>query len=416
MSDTLARPDARHVLLLGSMAALAAVSSDLYLPSLPEVARDLGTSDYLAGVTLTATLLGGAIGQVFVGPLADRFGRRPPALVGIALFVVVALGCAWAPNIWVLIGLRVLQGVFISSSQTVAMAVIRDRFTGSDAARMISRLMLVIGVAPLFAPTVGGWIGGYWGWRGAFVGLAIFGGCLWLLVWRKLPETLPPRLRRTGGVRTALAGYRTLLRDRAFMGYAVLPGLAFAAMMSYVVGSPFVLKGEHGLSTGQFGLVFALCGLGMVAAAQLNAALVGRVSPEAILRFAAPALVLATSVLLVVAMTGAGGVVGLVVAIGVAILPVQLIAPNASAQALTRHGEIAGTAAACIGTMSTLFSGTVSPTVGLLGSSAVGMATVMVCCAVLCLLVVVLATPVYRGRRRERREAATVVDVLRTEG
>src|SRR5665811_760658 len=155
----------RQVLLLGLMCALPAVTSDIYLPSLPDVARDLHTTTTAVQLTMTSVLVGGAVGQLVVGPLSDRFGRRRPALGGIALHIVMSLLCALAPGIGTLIALRVAQGFFNAAATVVAIAVIRDRFTGSDASRLLSRLMLVIGVAPLFAPTVGGLIAGQWGWR-----------------------------------------------------------------------------------------------------------------------------------------------------------------------------------------------------------------------------------------------------------
>src|SRR5674476_884979 len=149
------QPNAKYVLLLGLMCALPAVTSDIYLPSLPEVAIDLHTTTTAVQLTMTGVLVGGALGQLVVGPLSDRVGRRRPVLIGIALHIVISLLCALAPGIGTLIALRVVQGFFNAAATAVAIAVIRDRFTGSDASRLLSRLMLVIGVAPLFAPTVG---------------------------------------------------------------------------------------------------------------------------------------------------------------------------------------------------------------------------------------------------------------------
>ncbi|HZL05871.1 MAG TPA: Bcr/CflA family efflux MFS transporter, partial [Coriobacteriia bacterium] len=251
------QPNAKYVLLLGLMCALPAVTSDIYLPSLPEVARDLHTTTTAVQLTMTGVLLGGAVGQLVVGPLSDRFGRRRPVLIGVALHIVISLLCALAPGIGALIALRVAQGLFNAAATVVAIAVIRDRFTGSDASRLLSRLMLVIGVAPLFAPTVGGLIAGQWGWRAVFVALALFGAALWLAVWRRLPETLLPGRRRAAGLRPALHGYRVLLRDQHFVAIAVLPGLAMAVLISYVIGSPFVFREGYGLSANQFALLFA---------------------------------------------------------------------------------------------------------------------------------------------------------------
>lgn len=396
------RPNARYVLLLGLMCALPAVTSDIYLPSLPDVARDLHTTTTAVQLTMTGVLVGGAVGQLVVGPLSDRFGRRRPVLVGIALHIVISLLCALAPGIGTLIALRVVQGFFNAAATVVAIAVIRDRFTGSDASRLLSRLMLVIGVAPLFAPSVGGLIGGQWGWRAVFVALALFGAALWLAVWRRLPETLPPGRRRAAGLRTALRGYGTLLHDHQFVAIAVLPGLAMAVLMSYVIGSPFVLREGYGLSANQFALLFAVNGVGLVGGAQINASLVRRVAPIRILRFALPLLLVATLVLLIVALTGAGGLFGLLAPLWVTLGLIQLIPPNASAIALSRHGAMAGTAAAFIGAMQAGVAGIVSPLVGVLGGDARAMCLVMIASATAALLILATATPAYhRGGWRQ---------------
>jgi MFS transporter, DHA1 family, multidrug resistance protein len=390
------RPNAHYVLLLGLMAALPAVTTDIYLPSLPEVARDLGTSATAAQLTMTATLMGGAVGQLVVGPLSDKYGRRLPVLVGVTLHVVVSLLCAVAPGIGTLIGLRTLQGFFNASATVVAMAVIRDRFVGADASRMISRLMLVIGVAPLFAPSLGGLIAGEVGWRGVFVALALFGVLLWLVVWRQLPETLPPERRRDGGLRTALGGYASLLRDGHFVALAVLPGLAMAVLFAYVVGSPFALREEYGLSTHGFAVLFALNGLGLVVGAQVNASLVRRMAPIRILRLFLPAVLVMTVLLCVVVATDAGGLVGLLVVLFGLLSLINFIAPNASALALGRHGEVAGTAAAFIGCLQAGVAGAVSPLVGVLGGDAWAMGLVMAGCAAVAFVVLAVATPAYR--------------------
>lgn len=390
------RPNAKYVLLLGLMCALPAVSTDMYLPSLPDVARDLGTSATAAQLTMTAMLIGGAVGQLVIGPLSDRFGRRKPVLIGVVLHVLTSLLCAVAPAIVPLIALRSMQGFFNASATVVAMAIIRDRFVGSDASRLMSRLMLVIGVAPLFAPSLGGVIAGQWGWRSVFVALAVFGVVLWVVVWRRLPETLPAERRRQGGLRTAMAGYRSLLRDRHFVALAILPGLGMAVLMSYVVASPFVLREGYGLSATEFSLLFAVNGIGLVLGAQVNAALVRRVAPIRIVRVVLPMSLALTGVLLAIALTGWGGLVALLVVLWLILALVNFVPPNASALALTRHGEIAGTAAAVIGSMQAGVAGLVSPLSGLLGGDAVAMAAVMVGAALAGLLVLALATPAYR--------------------
>ena len=389
-------PDVRYVLLLGLMCALPAISTDIYLPSLPAVARDLHTTATMAQLTMTAMLLGGAVGQLVIGPLSDKLGRRLPVLLGVAMHVVTSLLCMVAPAIIPLIALRTFQGFFNASATVVAMAIIRDRFVGSDASRLMSRLMLVIGVAPLFAPSIGGMIAGQLGWRAVFGALALFGAVLWVVVWRRMPETLPVARRRVGGLRTAVSGYGRLLRDRNFVALAILPGLGMAVLMAYVVGSPFVLLEGYGLTSTQFALLFAVNGIGLVAGAQVNASLVRRVAPIRILRVVLPISVTLALLLLAIAVTGWGGLAALLVVLWLILFMVNFVPPNASALALTRHGAIAGTAAAVIGATQSGVAGVVSPLSGLLGGDAVAMASVMLVAAVGGLLVLAVGTPAYR--------------------
>ncbi|WP_051275074.1 multidrug effflux MFS transporter [Cellulomonas sp. URHD0024] len=389
-------PDVRYVLLLGLMCALPAISTDIYLPSLPEVARDLGTTATMAQLTMTAMLLGGAVGQLVIGPVSDRFGRRLPVLLGVAMHVLTSLLCMVAPAIIPLIALRTFQGFFNASASVVAMAIIRDRFVGSDASRLMSRLMLVIGVAPLFAPSIGGLIAGQLGWRAVFGALALFGAVLWVVVWRRMPETLPVERRRDGGLRTAVAGYGRLVRDRQFVALAILPGLGIAVLMAYVVGSPFVLREGYGLTSNQFALLFAVNGIGLVAGAQVNAALVRRVAPIRILRVVLPISVTLALGLLAIAVTGWGGLAALLVVLWLILFMVNFIPPNASALALTRHGALAGTAAAVIGATQAGVAGIVSPLSGLLGGDAVAMAAVMLASAAGALVVLAVGTRAYR--------------------
>lgn len=384
------------VLLLGALATLPAFTVDMYLPLLPDVATDLGASPALAQLTLSGMLVGGAFGQLVIGPLSDRFGRRAPLLVGLTLQVITSILCALVPDIGWLIVLRVLQGFFNASAQVVSIAVIRDRFTGSDAARILSRLMLVIGLAPLLAPTVGSFVAGHGDWRWVFWVLAALGLALGLIVLRFMPETLETERRQAGGVGAVFRGYATLFKDRHFVALAVLPGLGMAVLMSYVVGSPFVLQEGYGLTHGQFAALFAVNGIGLVISAQVNASLVRRVAPVRILRAALVLQCVFAVGLLVVALTGAGGLVGLLIALWLTLALQGLIPANASALALTRHGERAGAAAAVIGAFQAGVAGIVSPLVGVLGGDAVAMSAVMLGAVITSLLVLALATPAFR--------------------
>jgi DHA1 family bicyclomycin/chloramphenicol resistance-like MFS transporter len=386
----------RWVLMLGALAALPAFTVDMYLPSLPEVAADLGSTATYAQLSVSVMLVGGAAGQLVIGPLSDRYGRRAPLLWGLALHVLTSLLCAVAPDMTVLIALRLLQGFFNAACGVAAMAVVRDRFVGAAAARILSRLMLVIGVAPMLAPTFGSAIAAAASWRWVFVALALGGVGMSLVVWRLMPETLPAARRWGGGLGTVFSGYRALVRDRHFLALAVLPGLGMAVLMSYVVGSPFVFQEGYGLSHGEFALLFAVNGFGLVLAAQVNAALVRRIAPVRLLRTALVVQSVFALGLLVVAFTEAGGLLGLLAVLWVVVAFQGLIPANASALALSRHGERAGSAAAVIGAVQAGVAGLVSPLVGVLGGDAVAMAVVMLAAGVVAILVLALATPAFR--------------------
>ncbi len=397
------RSSIKWILMLGALAALPAVTTDMYLPSLPVVAEDLETTQAAAQFTMSGMLIGAGVGQLVIGPFSDRFGRRLPLLIGISLHVVTSILCSMTPDIGTLIGLRVCQGFFNAAASVVAIAVIRDRFVGSDAARLLSRLMLVIGVAPLFAPTIGQAIAGAWQWRAVFYALALIGLALVLIVWRFMPESLPEERRRPGSPRRVAGSYLTLLRDRHFMALAVIPGLGLAVIMSYVVGSPFVFQEEFGLSQAQFAAVFALNGTAIVGSAQLNAALVRRAAPIRVLRVAVVVQMGCALVLLTIVLTGFGGIVGLVAGLWLVLGTQGMIPANASVLALHNYGSMAGTAAAVIGALQSGVAGLVSPFVGLLGGGSVAMVCVMLAAVSLTLLVLATATPAYRkGGWRER--------------
>lgn len=386
----------QFVALVGLVASVPAITTDMFLPQLPQIAREFDTTTWAVQLTVTMMLVGGAIGQLVNGPLSDTLGRRKPVLFGLATHVLLSLLCAAAPSIGALIALRTAQGFFNAAASVVALAVIRDRFSGPTASRLLSRLVLVIGVAPLFAPTVGTWIGGIGGWRGVFVALAVFGAVVWVGVWRFLRESLPVERRRPAGVRVAASGYWQLLRDRHFVAFAVVPGLSFGVTMSYVVGSPFVLQEEYGLSEGQFAATFAVVGLGLVIASQLNAALVKYHAPQSILRVASLALLVATGSLLLVVLTGWGGLGSFLVALWFSTALVFMLYPNATALALEPYGSMAGTAAAFLGAASAMLAGLISPLVGILGGDRFAMAYVMAGAALAAVTVLLVGTPVFR--------------------
>lgn len=388
------------VVVVGSLTLLPAVSTDMYLPSLPDVTADLATTPSGAQFTITGMLIGGAIGQLLVGPLSDRVGRRLPALIGIGLHLVLSLLCTVVTDITQLAALRVTQGLASAGGTVVGMAVIRDRYSGAEAARLLSRLMLIIGAAPLLAPTVGGIVAEYFGWRAVFLTLAILALVIGVVVFRYLPETLPPQRRARSRLSVVFRGYGHLLRDGHFMALAVLPGLGMGVIMSYVAGSSFVFQTEFGLDKTGFAVVFAVVGVAHVVGSQLNAAVVRRVGPLRLLRLGLP-LGVAMGVALIAVGTGRlGGLWGLVLMLWLTLASLGIVMANASALALSRHGERAGTAAAVIGFLHAGIGGVVSSLAGplgaVLGDRTTAMAVGMTASLVIGLIVLATATPAYR--------------------
>jgi MFS transporter, DHA1 family, multidrug resistance protein len=355
----------RVVLLLGALIALGPLSIDLYLPALPGLTDDLSASPSSVQLTLTGILAGLGFGQLIIGPLADIYGRRRPLLAGIAVNIVTSLLCAVAPTIAILDVLRVLQGLGAAAASVVAMAVVRDLFTGRAAAAVISRLVMVMGIAPVLAPSLGSAVLEVGSWRTVFVVLAALGVLLGVLAAFGLKETLPPERRSAPGLRTVLQGYGVLLRDPSLVGFMLVASLTMAAVFAYVSGASFVLQDGFGLDERTFGLLFGVGAVGLIASSQVNVALLRRFSPGAILSTALIVAALAGAVMLFDAVTGTGGLLGIMVPIWVVLAMVALCGPNATALALAEHGQRAGAAAALLGAAQFVVGAVVAPLTGL---------------------------------------------------
>lgn len=369
----------RRILVLGALTALGPLTIDLYLPAFPAISADLGAGESLVQLTLTGTLIGFALGQLVLGPLSDALGRRRPLIVATALHVVASLLCAFAPNIATLGAFRVLQGMAAAAGAVVSMAVVRDLYTGLPAVRLLSRLMLVTGVAPVLAPTLGGQVLQVTDWRGVFWVLAVLGAALVAVVVFGLQETLPPSRRRSGGVRDVLRTYASVVRERTFVGLMLTGGLMMAALFAYIAGSSFVFQGVFGLTEQQYGIVFGVNSVGLVIATQVNARLVRRVSPQWVLSGALVVATAAAAFMLVCALTGAFGFFGIAGPLFVLLATVGFTMPNTPVLALANHGNAAGTAAALLGAMNFVVGAVTAPLVGAFGTgSAVPMAAVMV--------------------------------------
>ncbi|MEW2017437.1 multidrug effflux MFS transporter [Rhodococcus sp. NPDC076796] len=368
----------RVILVLGALIALGPLTIDMYLPALPAIADDLNTPSSAVQLTLAGTLIGLALGQLVIGPLSDIVGRRLPLIVGTGVHILASVACIVAPNIAVLGGLRVVQGLGAAAAAVVAMAIVRDLFSGRAAATVLSRLMLVMGVAPVLAPSLGGAVLLVGSWRLVFAALAIMGVALMTLAIVSLRETLPPERRRASGVMPVLRTYRSLLRDAQFVVLVLVAALAMSSLFAYIAGSSFVLQEEFGLDEQQFAIVFAAGAISLIGASQLNVLLLGRFAPVQIVLAALSFAVFAGGVMAVLAIAEIGGMAGFVVPLWFVLGAVGFVMPNAPALALSRHGEAAGGAAALLGAAQFGLGAIVAPIVGALGNDAVAVSTTMV--------------------------------------
>jgi DHA1 family bicyclomycin/chloramphenicol resistance-like MFS transporter len=367
------------VLVLGALIALGPLTIDMYLPAFPALSAELDASDSATQLTLTGMLGGLAFGQLVIGPLSDALGRKRPLIAGLVAHAVASALAALAPTIYVLTSVRVLQGFAGAAISVVAMATVRDLFSGFAVARLMSRLMLVVGLAPILAPSIGGVILEWTSWRGIFGVLGATALLLTVVAAVGLRESLPVARRRPLNLRSTLGTYRDLLGDRPFLALVLIGGLMMSAMFAYVAGSSFVLQEGYGLDELSFGLVFGANAAGLTVASQVNPVLIRRWGVVNVLSGAMLVGMAAAAVLTLAGLTGVGGLFGVLVPLGVVVASVGLSLPNTPALALARHGEAAGTAAAMLGAVQFGVGALVAPLVGMFGSTnAAPMGAIMV--------------------------------------
>ncbi|MDI6103605.1 multidrug effflux MFS transporter [Actinoplanes sp. NEAU-A12] len=383
------------VVILGLVTAIGPLSLDMYLPALPEMARDLEVSASEVQLSLTSCLVGMALGQLFFGPLSDRWGRRRPLVIGLAAYAVISFLIALAPSAPVLTGLRLLQGLAGGVGVVIARAVVRDVSSGVAAAKLFSSLTLIFGLAPIAAPSLGSAVLRLTSWHGVFVALGIIAVLLTLLVAVGLPETLPPRRRSAGGLAAMTGTARSIFTDRVFVGYALAQSFTFAALFAYISGSAFALQDGYGLSPAGYSLLFGANAIGLIILSQANNWLLNRWSLRRLFHLGLAVQSVAGVLALAGALLGslpvlASGLFLLVGAIGV-------IQPNTTTLALDRYPANAGSAAALLGGAQSVIAAAAAPLAGL-GDPGQGvpMSVVILGFAVAAVLVTVVLT---RGER-----------------
>jgi len=382
---------ARLIVVLGSVNAIGPLSIDMYLPALPVISSELHESAGDIQLTLSAFLLAFGFGQIFYGPAGDRFGRRPVILTGLAIYMLVSIGCAFAAEAGQLVALRLLQGLAACGGVVLARTMVRDLAEKDQAARAMSLMHACSSIAPMLAPLIGGQVLWFFGWRAIFWVLAAIGVIAWTFAFLRLPETLRPEYRQPLHLGSVIRRYGELVRHRAFMGYALTGGFQFAALFSFLSGSPFVFIERYGLSPQLYGLFFAFQVAFLTVGSLTNARFVPRVGAHRMLRaavivpaFVGPAML---AMGLVESRTGIFGLWPFLPLFVLQIAANSFVGANAMAMALQRYPHMAGTASSLMGVMQfglgALFGTIVGQT---FAGSIVPMTTAMGVAGLLCFL------------------------------
>lgn len=366
---------------LGFLAAVGPLATDMYLASFTDIAQEFSASASAVQLTLTAFLLGVCVGQLFLGPLSDRFGRRPVMLTALAVFAASGVALTFSAGIEMFVALRAVQGFSGAAGVVVSRAIAADLSTGRTAVRALSIIAMVGALGPLIAPPVGGAVATVAGWRGVLAVLAVASVAMLVVAVVMVPESLPPERRHRGGIGTAFGSFGRLLRDRAYVGYVVAFAAGFAAMLAYISASPFVGQRILGMTPFLYALSFAAGGAALVLANLVNARVAPRVGPR---RMLVLGLALSTTAALALAVLTLAGALGIPAFIASAFLltgGTGFIMSNCSALGLARADASRGAGAALLGSTQFLAGAIASPIVGLWGEgTAVPMALVAVGC------------------------------------
>ncbi|KIQ03319.1 MULTISPECIES: multidrug effflux MFS transporter [Pseudomonas] len=376
----------RLLLILGALSAFGPLAIDFYLPSFPALALAFDTDTEHVQLSLASYFAGLAIGQLLYGPLADRFGRRIPLLVGVSLFTLASLACAVAPSLEWLIVARFVQALGGCAGMVVSRAVVRDLCDPISSAKVFSQLMLVMGLAPILAPVAGGLLLNLFGWPSIFVCLTLFSAACLVALYRWLPETLNPDVE-PAPLRGAIGEYRRLFADLPFIGHALTGGLAIAGMFAYIAGSPFVFIQLYGIAPEHYGWLFGTNAAGFILAAQVNAWLVSRQGPAYWARRIVWFYLGCGMLLLLLSWVHTQSLWPLMVPLFGCIASLGILLPNTSACAMAGQGRHAGSASALMGSLQFTIAATAASMVGVLhDGSAVPMALVIFSCGVLAVL------------------------------
>lgn len=366
--------------LLGLFIAVGPAATDMYLPAFPAVEESFGTAPGTAQLTLASWFAGLAVGQITQGTLSDRLGRRVPLMLGFALFTLGSVGCALAPNLPTLTVMRFIAAFGASAGMVIARAVVRDLAEGQAAAIMMSRLVLVMGVAPVLAPSVGGFILAFAHWRVIFWVLTVYGAIAVATAWKVLPETLPQERRLKLSLTGQAERYVSIVKEKTFLTHAIMGGCSTFCMFAYLSGCSPVFELGFGMSPSGFALIFGLCAVALVIGSQINARLLPRYGLNRMLTVIARISFASTCVLLVLSLAGVHVLALIVAPLVVSIGCQGFNNANSNAGALSKHAHHAGSASALMGTFQFSLGASSGVLVGLLTDGTPrGMAAMMFC-------------------------------------
>ncbi|WP_445488688.1 multidrug effflux MFS transporter [Niallia sp. 03133] len=352
------------ILILGALAAFGPLSIDMYLPALPALTDEYHTTTSLTQLSLSFFLIGLAGGQLIAGPLSDSMGRKKPLLIGLIVYTITSLLCVFSPSIYILIVLRLLQGIAGSAGIVISRAVVRDLYSGKELTKFFALIALVNGAAPIVAPVLGGQFLRFSTWQGIFIVLCLIGLVMLISVHFLLPETLPAEKRIIGGLKNTVITFKRILTNRSFLGFALSQGFIMASMFSYISGSPFVIQDVFGASPQLYSIIFAVNGLGIVIATQVTGRLAGKYDEKKLFISGLLINLIGGLLLFIVSLTDGGLLIHLLPLFFV-VSSVGIVTTTGFSMAMQTQGKTAGSAAALLGVLSLMLGGFISPLVGL---------------------------------------------------
>ena len=373
-------------LLLGSLGLLGPFTIDTYLPSFPTIVKDYHTTASLVQISLTSCLLGLGLGQLIIGPMSDVKGRRKPLLFFIILYLLASLTCAIAPNIYFLIGSRLVQGFAAAGGLVISRAIVRDLFSGRELTKFFTMMVLVGNLGPIVAPIAGGGILAFTNWHGVFVALACLGAVLLFTVSLKLEETLPVEKRVPSNLPQILKNFGSLFRDRTFLGYALTQGFTTAGIFAYVSGIPFVYQNIYGVTPQQFSFLFGVNGLALIIGSQLVGRLADIIPERTFLKIGLAISTFAGASLLIALFLKAP-LLTVAIPIFFFVGSISIIGTTCFALAIETQGHIAGSASALLGVLPFVLGSISAPLVGIAGpNTGIPMGVIIFCASFLAFL------------------------------